>query len=410
MLEKKTILLGVTGGIAAYKSAILASRLTQAGANVIAVMTKYAKKFVGPITFESLTQNPVAHEMFPRKGNMRMHKSFEPGDTDWQIGTRHISLADSADLLVIAPATANIIGKIANGIADDLLTTVTMAVDCPVLIAPAMNVKMIENPIVKSNIQKLADLGYNFIEGESGRLACGYEGRGRMAEPEDIISAIAEILEQGSEMLGLKVLVTAGPTVEAIDEVRFISNRSSGKMGYAVAESALERGAGVTLITGPTSIPLPSGVEVIRVQTADDMEQAVFERFPHCDILVMAAAVADFQMDHPLPGKIKRGDVLRLELLPTRDILKEVKLRKKPHQKVVGFALETDDGEENARRKLEEKSLDMVVLNNPLVAGAEFGSETNIATIVKPNGDPIRFEKMPKRKLADRIFDELMQP
>jgi phosphopantothenoylcysteine decarboxylase/phosphopantothenate--cysteine ligase len=410
MLEKKTILLGVTGGIAAYKAATLASRLTQAGANVIVIMTHYAKEFVGPITFESLTQNPVAHEMFPREGNIRVHRSFTPGTDDWQIGTRHISLADSADLLVIAPATANMIGKIANGIADDLLSTVVMAVNCPVLIAPAMNVKMIENRIVKDNIQKLSDLGYRFIEGESGRLACGYEGKGRMAEPEDILAAISDVLEQGSEMLGLKVLVTAGPTAEAIDEVRFISNRSSGRMGYSVAESALDRGAQVTLITGPTSIPLPPGAEVLRVESAAEMEQAVFDRFPECDILVMAAAVADFQMPHPYSGKVRRSEALHLDLVPTRDILKEVKLRKKPYQKVVGFALETEDGEENARRKLEEKGVDMVVLNNPLIPGAEFGSDTNIATILTPKGDPIRLEKMPKRELADRIFDELMQP
>ncbi|MCC6444799.1 MAG: bifunctional phosphopantothenoylcysteine decarboxylase/phosphopantothenate--cysteine ligase CoaBC [Armatimonadetes bacterium] len=400
-LHGKTVVLGVTGGIAAYKAAEIASRLVKRGADVQAVMTENAARFVGPATFRALTGYPVVTDMFE-----------EP--TVREIA--HISLAQQSDLILIAPATANIIGKIACGIADDMLSTTVMAATCPVLLAPAMNTEMWNNPIVQSNLDKLSGLGYFFVEPTSGRLACGTEGVGKLADPEEIVAAAEAVLAgRGAKSLspiqdleGVKILVTAGPTREPIDPVRYISNRSSGKMGYALAQAAAERGAEVTLVSGPTALPAPPQVAFVPVETAREMYEAVLARYDAQDAVIAAAAVADFTPESTSAQKIKKANaspILRLK--ETQDILKALGERKK-HHILIGFAAETDRLIENARQKLAAKRLDMIVANDVTQPGAGFEVDTNIVTLVREK-ETLPLPRLPKTEAAHRILDSLAE-
>jgi phosphopantothenoylcysteine decarboxylase/phosphopantothenate--cysteine ligase len=396
---KYNILLGITGGIAAYKSAELARLFVKEGCEVRVIMTRAACRFIAPLTFETLTGHEVHTEMFP---------------SDRLYGTHHIDLADGADLIVVAPATANFLGKAANGIADDMLTTTFAAVTCPVLIAPAMNSNMWDSPSVKRNVEILRSYGFNFIGPDEGDLACGWVGRGRMVEPGVILKKSLEILAGASarragRLKGKKMLVTASGTREPIDAVRFISNRSSGRMGYAIAMQAGAEGAEVTLVSAPSSLPEPKGVDMIKVETAAEMAESVKKYFVQCDALVMAAAVADYTPVDPKSNKMKKSETgLILDLKPTDDILQSV-AGMKDNQVVVGFALETDDAEANARRKLESKNLDFVVLNNPKEPGAGFDIDTNRADIVYADGRIEKLELMSKRDLASEIIDRIIK-
>ncbi|BAF59974.1 MAG: bifunctional phosphopantothenoylcysteine decarboxylase/phosphopantothenate--cysteine ligase CoaBC [Pelotomaculum sp.] len=391
MLAGKSITVGVTGGIAAFKAAQLVSNLKAGGASVQVIMTRSAREFVGQLTFQTLSGNRVRTELFEAA----------------QGGVQHIELATRPDLIVVAPATANIIGKVACGIADDLLSTVIMAATCPVLFCPAMNVNMYRNRVVRRNMDMLKELGYHFVEPETGRLACGAEGQGRLAELDDIMEKIITLLVPEKDLSGLTVIVTAGPTVEPIDPVRYLSNRSSGKMGYAMACAAARRGARVILISGPTSLKPPHGVELIRVETALQMYDAVMEHFPGADVVVKSAAVADYRPKAVSPQKIKKhGRDLTIELEKNPDILAELGRRKK-HQILVGFAAETEELETNARQKLESKNLDLLVANDVTQPGAGFGSDTNIARLVYPGGRTVPLPKMDKLLLAHRILDEV---
>ena len=393
MLKGKKIVLGVTGGIAAYKAAELVRELVRAEAEVHVVMTRSAQAFVTPLTFQTLSGNKVITELFS------LIEESEIG---------HISLADRAEVLVIAPATANIIGKIASGIADDMLTTIVMATRAPVLLAPAMNVHMWENPICQENIHKLLSRGYHFIDPESGELACGYEGKGRLAEIPAIVQKIGALLSP-QDLKGETVLVTAGPTEEPIDPVRFISNRSSGKMGFSLARAAARRGAEVLLVSGPCGLAFPPGVKGIRVQTAAEMRDAVLGTLEKSSILVMAAAVSDYRPSERSPEKIKKSSgnlVVNLELNP--DILAEAGKRK-GNCFMVGFAAETENLLQNARRKLAEKNLDLIVANDVSQPGAGFQVDTNIAKLIEPGG---RIEELPlmgKEDLADVVFDRILE-
>lgn len=388
-IKGKTIVLGVTGGIAVYKAAELTRLLIKAGANVHVVMTKGAAEFVTPLTFQTLSKNPVHTEMFS------LMQEAEVG---------HISLADNADLFVIAPATANTIGKIANGIADDLLTTSIMATRAPVLLAPAMNCNMYDNPIVQWNMKKLKGYGYHFIDSETGELACGYEGKGRMAEPSDIMEEIEAILSP-KDLKGERILITAGPTFEAIDPVRFIGNRSSGKMGYALARMALRRGADVTLISGPSSLKPPRGSRFIAVESAEEMKKAVISNFKGATAVIMAAAVADYRPSKASSEKIKKGKgAFSIDLKKTSDILLEIG-KKKGKRLLIGFAAETGNLVANARKKLKEKNLDLIVANNIKEPGAGFGSDTNIVTIIDKKGNIEELPKMPKEEVAWKVLD-----
>lgn len=384
-------MLGVAGGIACYKAVELVRLLVRDGFSVQVVMTREAAQFVTPLTFQTLSGRPVATEIFSLT-------------EESQIG--HINLADQAQVFVIAPATANIIGKVASGIADDLLTTVVMATQAPVLFAPSMNVHMFENPIVQENIRKLRRLGYHFIEPAEGYLACGYEGKGRLPEPEAIVEEIRGLLKK-KDLAGEKLLISAGPNQEPIDPVRFISNRSSGKMGYALARAALRRGAEVTLVAGPTSLDAPAKARLVRVKTAAEMRAAVLERFSDSTVVVMAAAVSDYSPAQTATKKLKKGaESMRLDLKRNPDILKELGSRK-DGRLLVGFAAETDDVIANARKKLEEKNLDIVVANDVTAEGSGFEGETNIATILDRSGNVQSLPLMTKEELADRIFDHL---
>jgi phosphopantothenoylcysteine decarboxylase/phosphopantothenate--cysteine ligase len=389
---QKTIVLAVSGGISCYKAVELVRLLVQDGFAVPVIMTRDAMEFVTPLTFQTLSGRPVATELF----NLTQES---------QIG--HINLADQADLLVIAPATANIIGKIAAGIADDLLTTVVMATQSPVLIVPSMNVHMYENPILQENIRKLKKLGYHFMEPAEGYLACGYEGKGRLPEPADIVAEIRGLVKK-KDLVGERLLVTAGPNHEPIDPVRYISNRSSGKMGYALARAGLRRGATVTLVSGPTSLVPPLGVRLIRVTTAAEMRKAVLKEFDSATAVIMAAAVADYRPEKFTDKKIKRGEKpIQLKLRPNPDILKELGTRKNG-QILVGFAAETGSLIANAKRKLREKRLDMIVANDVTEEGSGFGADTNAATIVDRQGNVHPVPLMSKNELADRIYDFLL--
>ncbi len=394
MLAGKRIVVGVTGSIAAFKSAQLVSNLCALGAEVRVIMTKSAQKFVNPLTFRVLSGNHVYTGMFDYSAAGKV---------------QHIDLAAEADLLVIAPATANIIGKAASGIADDLLSTVIMAAACPVLFCPAMNVNMYENRIVRRNIDLLSAYGYHFVEPASGRLACGAEGRGRLADLELIIKKIEELLIRRTDLKDITVLVTAGPTVEPLDPVRYLTNRSSGKMGYAVCEAALERGAKVVLVSGPVSLAPPKGAEVVRVETAQEMYKAVLEHFDSAGIVVKAAAVADYRPKEVSASKIKKKDgPMTVELVRNPDILAELGKRKCA-QVLVGFAAETCDLLVNARQKLKDKNLDLLVANDVTVPGAGFGTDTNIASLVFAGGEVLHLPQMEKKSLAHIILDEAIK-
>ncbi|KAA0891892.1 bifunctional phosphopantothenoylcysteine decarboxylase/phosphopantothenate--cysteine ligase CoaBC [Oryzomonas rubra] len=391
MLKDTRIVLGVTGGIAAYKAVELLRLLTKAGARVHVVMTRSAQEFVTPLTFQTLSANPVHSELF----NLIAEQ---------EIG--HISLADRADLFVIAPATANVIGKIAGGIADDLLTTTVMATKAQVLIAPAMNVNMYTNPIYRENEDKLRRLGYLFVAPEIGTLACGWEGEGKLAAPETIFEAVVAALRPG-DLEGQTVMVTAGPTREEIDPVRFISNHSSGRMGYAVARAARQRGARVILVSGPTGLAAPAGVERICVESARDMQAAVMEHVKECAVVVKTAAVADYRPAERKGDKIKKQAAeMTLALVKNPDILAELgRLKKRPF--LVGFAAETSRLEEYAARKLAEKNLDMIVANDVSLGDAGFNVDTNRALFLFRDGSRQECPLMSKDELANRILDQI---
>ena len=406
---KRSVVLGVTGGIACYKAAAIVSTLCKRGIDVDVIMTENAAEFVGPITFQTLSKNPVTIDTF---GSVKY----------WEV--EHIALAEKADVLLIAPATADIIGKIASGIADDMLSTTVMAVTAPVVLAPSMNVHMYENPIVQQNIAKLKSLGYRFIEPGEGLLACGDTGRGRMAEPEEIVNYVTTLLEgmdhpsadrkeaapEKRDLLGHRILVTAGPTVEEIDPVRYISNRSSGKMGYAIAERAQRRGAEVILVSGPVSIPAPEGVERISVKSTREMLQACESVFDRVDAVIKAAAPSDFYVVNSSEHKIKKeggsGFTIRLEENP--DIIATLG-SKKGHRILIGFAAETRNLEEYAVDKIRRKNLDMIVANNVALSGAGFDQDTNIVEFIMPDGSIEKFNIMQKGEVADLILDRLIR-
>ncbi|MGQ9824202.1 MAG: bifunctional phosphopantothenoylcysteine decarboxylase/phosphopantothenate--cysteine ligase CoaBC [Desulfotomaculales bacterium] len=393
MLQGKMITLGVTGSIAAYKAAELASLLVKAGAGVQVVMTAAAQKFLAPATFRALTGNPVYTDMFA--GRDRNFPHLELG---------------KASLLVVAPATANILAKAAHGLADDLLSTVILAARCPVLFCPAMNVQMYRNPVTQANMALLRKFGYRVMEAAKGPLACGEEGEGRMPEPAAILEEITRLLAPEPDLRGLHVLVTAGGTREPVDPVRYISNRSSGKMGYALARAAAARGAHVTLVSAPVSLPPPPGVRVVPVETAQQMYEAVLELFPGTDIVFKAAAVADYRPARVSGQKIKKEEgTLVLELEKNPDILSELGRRKKAPQVVVGFAAETEDLLANARRKLAGKNVDLLVANDVTRPGAGFGEDTNIVKLVYPGGEFVELPLMEKSALAGLLLDEALQ-
>ncbi len=390
MLKGKFITLGVTGSIAAYKAAEVASLLAKAGADVHVIMTAGACKFVAPATFAALTGNPVHTDLFGGAGGRLIP---------------HIELA-KAHLLVVAPATANILAKAAHGLGDDLLSATILAAKGPVLFCPAMNVQMYRNPATQANIAALKRYGHRVLEPGRGQLACGEQGEGRLPEPEEIFEEIARLLGPAQDMRGLRVLVTAGGTREPIDPVRFISNYSSGKMGYALARAAAARGAAVTLVSAPTALAPPGGVQVVFVETAQQMYEAVLEHFPQADIVVKAAAVADYRPAKTAEQKIKKeGETLVIELERNPDILFELGRRKQPHQVLVGFAAETENLLANARRKLAEKNADLLVANDVTRPGAGFGADTNIVKLIYRSGETVDLPLMEKTALADRILD-----
>ena len=390
--KQPSIVLGVSGGIACYKAVELVRLLVKAGCSVQVIMTRSAMEFVTPLTFQTLSGHPVASETFS------LTQESEIG---------HINLADSADLFVIAPATANIIGKIANGIADDLLTTVLMATQAPVLIAPAMNIHMYGNPILQENLRKLRRVGYHLLEPAEGFLACGYEGKGRLPDPEKIAEEIQRLLKP-KDLIGERFLITAGPNREPLDPVRYLSNRSSGKMGYALARAALRRGAEVALVSGPTALEAPVGARTTQVTTAAEMRAAVLKEFSTSTAVIMAAAVSDYRPVIRADKKIKRGKgPIELRLEPNPDILKELGAVK-GGRLLIGFAAETEELTANAAKKLTEKNLDMIVANNVAQAGSGFDGDTNIATILDRSGATRALPLMSKDELADRIFDHFL--
>ena len=391
-LQNKKILLGISGCIAAYKSCFLVRLLKKEGAQVKVVLTKSATEFVTKTTLETLSDNPVALEMFP---------------PDRFVSTHHISYAEWADLIVLAPATGNLIGKIAGGIADDLLTTIVMAKQSDVMIAPAMNTEMYNNPIVQENISKLTKLGYIFVAPGSGELACETVGVGRLEEPEVILQRIIEYFSAGKTLTGQRVVVTAGPTIERIDPVRYISNFSSGKMGYAIAAEAASRGAEVLLISGPTALTVPDAVNRIEIESATDLLAQLKAQLRKSDVLIMSAAVADFRPSAVAKEKLPHATLPKLSLQHNPDILQEIsKLKNKP-KLTVGFALEVGSSKKSAIQKMKDKHLDMIVMNDPTKAGVEFGGDYNIATIFTSGGKELKLEKMTKRQLAAVILDQV---
>jgi phosphopantothenoylcysteine decarboxylase/phosphopantothenate--cysteine ligase len=401
LLTGKTVVLGVTGSIAAFKVPHIVSRLTSLGATVITVMTENATRFVTPLTFETLSGNEVIVDMWPdsKEGVAPAEDAVAKPER-----LKHISLSEAADLAIVAPATANIIGKMAGGIADDFLSTELLAMTCPVLVAPAMNVHMMESDAVAENTATLRGRGVLFVEPGTGRLASGEVGRGRLAEPDDIVDAALAVLVPG-DLSGKRVVVTAGPTEEPIDPVRHIGNPSTGKMGFALAQRALARGASVVLISGRTALEPPSGVKFVRVGTTKQMLDAVLAELPELDLLVMAAAPADYRPAEVAEHKIKkRADMLNIQLVRTEDILGEVAAKKRLGQGVVGFAVETRDEIPNARKKIDEKKLDLIVVNNPTVDGAGFGTDTNVATILGATGLEECVGKTSKSGLADVVL------
>ena len=390
-LEGKCVVLGVTGGIAAYKAASLASALTKRGAKVRCVLTRHACEFISPLTFSAVTGQPAAVEEFAERKDIA-----------------HISLAKEADLFLVAPATANILAKFAAGIADDLLTSAFLANTAPVLLAPAMNANMWKNAATQANVETLRSRGMRFVGPESGHLACGDEDIGRMSEPETIAEAAEKLLLPRRDLEGLRVLVTAGPTREALDPVRFITNHSSGKMGYALAEAARDRGAEVVLVSGPVSLKAPEGVELIKIGTTLELFEAVTREAKTCQIVIQAAAPADFRPETVSDTKIKKtGNDMTLRLAPNPDVAAQLGRDKWEGQTLVAFAAETDHMVENARGKRLKKNADMVVANDVTAPGAGFGTDTNIVTLITEQGEktlPI----MSKREAADAILDGAM--
>lgn len=395
MLKDKTVVIGVSGGIAVYKTLDVVSRLRKLGVNVNVIMTKSATEFVTPLSFQSLSQNYVVCDM------------FEDPKT-WDV--EHISLAKRADVFLIAPATANVIGKIANGIADDMLTTTVMATKAKVLIAPAMNTNMYENPILQRNINTLKELGYNFVEPESGRLACGDTGKGKLASPETIVDEVVKLLSKDQDLNGKSIIVTAGPTVESIDPMRYITNRSTGKMGYSIAKEAIERGADVTLITGPTNLTPPQNLKkLVKIESAKDMYEAVLENLDENDVVIKSAAVADYKPKNYSNKKIKKSDDdLVIELDRNKDIAQEIG-KIKNNKILVGFAAETNDLIENASLKIKKKNLDFIVANDLTKEGAGFGVDTNIVKIIDKEGNITEYPKMKKEEVANIILDKIKE-
>lgn len=394
MLTGKTVVLGVTGSIAAYKIANLTSMLVKQHADVYVLMTQNATNFINPITFETLTSHKTLVDTFDRNFNYNIE---------------HVSLAKKADVVLVAPASANVIGKIANGIADDMLTTTVMACKCKKLISPAMNTQMFENPIVQDNLKKLEHYGMTVIQPDVGLLACKDVGAGKMPSEQVLMDYILREIHYEKDMAGKKVLVTAGPTRESIDPVRFISNHSTGKMGYAIARVAMERGADVTLVSGPVSITPPPFVKVIPVVSAEDMFQAVKQYSPEADIVIKSAAVADYTPATVAEEKIKKQDNdSSLALVRTTDILKWLGENRKEGQFLCGFSMETENMLENSRAKLEKKHIDMIVANNLKVAGAGFGVDTNVVTIITRDAT-VELPQMSKEAVAEKLLDEILE-
>ena len=393
MLSGKTIVLGVTGGIACYKAAALASALVKQHADVQVIMTANATQFVTPITFEQLTGNKALVDTF---------------DRNFQHQVEHIAVADRADFVLIAPATANVLAKLAHGIADDMLTTTVLACDCPKAAAPAMNTKMYANPVTQDNLDTLRRYGWEIIEPASGRLACGAVGKGKMVEPERLVEAcIHAVSHTEKDLAGCRVLVTAGPTREALDPVRYLTNHSSGKMGYAIARAAAARGAAVTLVSGPTGLNRPAYCEVVDVASAEDMFQAVTSRAGEMDIIIKAAAVADYRPETVSDNKVKKSDdALSIPLARTRDILAWLGEHRRPGQFLCGFSMETEHMLENSRKKLEKKHIDLIAANNLKTAGAGFGVDTNVLTLIGPDGMR-ELPLMSKAAAADALLDEI---
>lgn len=394
MLKGKTVVLAVSGSIAAYKIASLASALKKLHANVQVLMTKNAVNFINPITFESLTGNKCLVDTF---------------DRNFQYSVEHVALAKQADVVLVAPASANVIGKIAHGIADDMLTTTVMACKCKKIIAPAMNTNMFDNPILQDNLKILEHYGYEVISPAVGYLACGDTGAGKMPEPDLLLQYILREIAYEKDMQGKRVLVTAGPTQESIDPVRFITNHSTGKMGYAIAKMCMLRGAEVTLVSGPTSIAKPEFVHVVDVVTAKEMYEEVTKRAKDQDIIIKAAAVADYRPKSVSSEKMKKkDDDLAIPMERTDDILKFLGEHKKEHQFLCGFSMETENMLENSRKKLEKKHLDMIVANNLKVEGAGFAGDTNVVTIITGQ-EEVSLGKMTKEETALRILDEILK-
>ncbi|MGI6071107.1 MAG: bifunctional phosphopantothenoylcysteine decarboxylase/phosphopantothenate--cysteine ligase CoaBC [Blautia sp.] len=393
MLRDKTVLLGVTGSIAAYKTASLASALKKLGADVHVLMTKNATNFINPITFESLTGNKCLVDTF---------------DRNFQFQVEHVAIAKRADLVVIAPASANVIGKLAHGLADDMLTTTVMACRCKKLIAPAMNTNMFENPIVQDNLGVLADYGYEVIQPAVGYLACGDTGAGKMPEPDVLLEYVLKEIAFPKDMQGLKVLVTAGPTQERVDPVRYLTNHSTGKMGYAIARICMRRGADVTLVTGQTALKRPMFMNIIEITTAKEMFDAVTTLAPTMDIIIKAAAVADYRPKYSSDEKVKKkDDVFYLELEKTDDILQYLGEHKQPGQYLCGFSMETENMIGNSRAKLAKKHLDMIVANNLKVAGAGFAGDTNVVTLITEN-EETSLELMSKEEVSIHILNKIL--
>ncbi|MCI5653895.1 MAG: bifunctional phosphopantothenoylcysteine decarboxylase/phosphopantothenate--cysteine ligase CoaBC [Lachnospiraceae bacterium] len=395
MLTGKTVVLGISGSIAAYKIAYLASALKKLHADVEVIMTENATQFITPVTFESLTGNKCLVDTF---------------DRNFKFSVEHVALAKRADIFMLAPATANVIAKVAHGLADDMLTTTFLACKCPKYISPAMNTQMFENPITQDNLKICQSYGMHVIQPARGYLACGDTGAGKMPEPEELLDHIIHEIAYPKNLTGKKILVTAGPTREALDPVRFLTNHSTGKMGYAIARVAAARGAEVTLVTGPTEIKKPGFVKVVPIESAREMYEAVIAASEEQDAIIKAAAVADYRPAHVSDEKIKKkdGDELSIPVERTDDILAYLGSHKKPGQFLCGFSMETEHMLENSRKKLEKKNLDMIVANNLKVAGAGFGTDTNIVTLITKAGER-QLEKMSKEQVADKLLDAIFQ-
>lgn len=391
---KRCVVLGVSGGIAAYKALEIVSQLIKKGIEVHVIMTESATKFVTPLSFQSLSQNMVTCDMFT-----------EP--KAWEI--QHISLAEKADVFLVAPATANIIGKVANGIADDMLSTTIMATKAKVIFAPAMNTNMYSNPIVQDNIKKLKSFGYEFIDAAEGRLACGTSGKGKLESPDVIVDRVLMELNEKKDLINKNVLVTAGPTIAPIDPVRFITNRSTGKMGYAIAKEARNRGANVTLVSGPTNLEIPKDIEFVQISTNEEMRQEVMKRFNDSDIVIKSAAVADYKPKNYSEQKIKKGNEdLEISFTRDNDILMELG-NNKQKQILVGFAAESQNLKDNAIIKLNKKNLDYIVANDISATDTGFGSEDNKVIILSKSGTEVSLDKMSKEKVASNLFDIIIE-